>query len=920
VIRSSSGRLSAYGRAFLVLALCGAAACATQLRGDTGIRQFAFDLYDQPCPSGLHVIFERAPGAQLAGVVTVVGTGSVQDPPGREGLAHFVEHLMFRGAHPPDAVPVRVRLEALGASYNAFTSLDETLYHEFAPHQSLRDLLVIDGQRFVDPLAGIDEKTFDVEREVVRNELRERNETHTASAGYEAAYQAVFPADHPYHRPVVGSHESLSAITLDDARRYVAANYRPENMTMVVVGDMDPAAAPAFIREALPPALWGDPAHPRAHAPPPVSPAGPPPLAAPHPIATVHASLPAPELWIAWTTPAGFGRDAYAAEALDWFATGVAYRGLLDDRDIASVDFMPSSDVLAGTFLARVHLTEGKHPEESAKQVIDALPWIGGDGLYFDRRIEHIKASLLRELAQGAESGSSRGEVRAEHAHFLGSPSAYGAKINMIKSLKSDDVGDFAQRYLTKDRARAVLVMPYEDAPPPPSAAVGQALAEVGHRAPLPPATIENLVSLRHLAAMKTLDLDNGMRIVLLPRPGAPVVTASLVFHGGTAAAGLGVVAAAHEAVDSNWQDSPGDQGVAFSFSSDLDSTTATVRAGADHLGLALDMLSFATKSYDIDWQSEKFRTVTLPHWRRREQFPSNRAERALWNTVYAGHPYGNQPLADQIAAVSKSEISKWLDRTLVPKNAALIIVGDLDLPQTEAAVREAFAGWSESPGPVGLPAPATPQAPEPPGVLIGGTNVIVTSRPGATQAEVHLACPMPPSAGPQTAVYEVASQTLGGWLSDRLREETGSTYGVHSSDSTLRGGATIMHVQANVENRRLLLALETMRDVWARVAARGADRQDVLIARDDQARWSLAGWETSAGLASAIAWAWNLDWPLTWADDAARYTMSVTPDDVTAALRTCARNQTLALTGDEAVIREALADLKKSPAATNAP
>ena len=128
------------------------------------------------------------------------------------------------------------------------------------------------------------------------------------------------------------------------------------------------------------------------------------------------------------------------------------------------------------------------------------------------------------------------------------------------------------------------------------------------------------------------------------------------------------------------------------------------------------------------------------------------------------------------------------------------------------------------------------------------------------------------------------------------------------------------MHVQANVENRRLLLALETMRDVWARVAAAGADRQDVLTARDELTRWNLVGWETSAGLASSIAWAWNLDWPLTWADDAARYTTSVTPDAVTAALRTCARNQTLALTGDEAVIRKALADLKKPPAAANAP
>jgi predicted Zn-dependent peptidase len=521
------------------------------------------------------------------------------------------------------------------------------------------------------------------------------------------------------------------------------------------------------------------------------------------------------------------------------------------------------------------------------------------------------KAPPVTVNVTSASPNLDDGAFRLVGARRVGA-AATATLIEMIKSLKSDDVSDFAMRYLTRDRARAVLVMPYgDDAPPPPGTAVGHALAEVERHAPLPPAAIGNLVSLRNLTAMKTVDFDNGMRVVLLPRPGAPVITASLVFPGGTAAAGLGVVAAAHEAMDSNWQDSPGDQGVSFSFSSDLDSTTATVRAGAGHLALALDMLSFATKSFDLEWQSEKFRTAKLPNWRRRDQFPSNRADRALWSTVWAGHPYGNRPTADQVAAVSKSEISNWRDRTLVPKNAALIIVGDLDLVEAETAARESFAGWNESPGPVAPPPPAMPRAPNPPSILIGGTSVIVTPRPGATQAEIHLACPLAPATGRQTAIYDVAERTFREWLRQRLREETGSTYGVSSTDYTLRGGATVIQVQANVDNRRLPFALQTMRAFWANIAEKGAEREDVLAARDDLARWWFIGFETSPGLARSIAWAWNLGWPLTWADDAARYTTSVLPDEVTAALRMCARNQTLALTGEEAVIRRAIADLK---------
>jgi zinc protease len=898
--------------AYIGLIALAAGCSATPLRGDTGIRPFAFDLFDIPCPSGLHVIFERAPGATQAGVVTVVGVGSVQDPPGREGLAHFVEHLLFREAAPPAAVPARLRLEALGASYNASTWLDETVYHSFGPRQSLRELLEIDGERLLDPLAGIDDKTFDVEREVVRNELRERHETHTFSAGYEAAYQALFPADHPYHRSAIGSHATLSAITLDDARRFVAEHYRPESMTMVVVGDLDPEAAQTFIRDALPAALWGDPARPRPHAPKPTSPQGPPPLQAPHPIQTVHASLPAPELWIAWSTPAGFGKNEYAAQALDWLATGGAYRGLLDDRDVASVEFMPSSDVLSGSFLARVQLTEGKHPDESAKQVIEALPWIDGDDSYFSRRIEHIKLALLRELAQSAESGLRRGEQRAEYAHFRGGAGMFGEKVALLKSLDADEVADFAKRYLTKDRARAVLVLPYGADAPAPSPAVGRALAEVEAHPPLPPAALGNLVGLKHLTNLKTLDLDNGLRVVLLPRPGAPVVTASLVFHGGRSAAGVGVVAAAHEALASNWEDSPGDQGVSFSIASDIDSTTATVRAGAGHLPLALDMLSFATRSYDVDWPSEKFTTATLPHLRRREAFPSTRANRALWSAVFPGHPYGARATPDEIAAVPKKEIERWLERTLVPRNAALVMVGDLELADAEAAARQAFGGWSESGGPTPAPPPAPASGPERPSVLVGGPSAVVMGRAGATQAELELACPLPPSTGRETAVYEVAARVLGMSLRQRLREETGSTYGVSSTTSTLRGGTSSLHVAANVDNRRLGLALETLRDAWAKLVASGANPADVTEARDDLARWHLVGFETSSGLAGSLAWAWNLDWPLTWADDMATQSMTVTPADVTAALRTCARTHTLAITGDDRVVRGALSDLAK--------
>src|SRR5258708_12918374 len=92
-------------------------------RGDTGMRAFGFDLWDVHCPSGLRVIFERAPGAATAAVAVVVGAGAVDDPPGKEGLAHLVEHLTFR-AHGPGEGALWPPLSSLAASFNPSTHFD----------------------------------------------------------------------------------------------------------------------------------------------------------------------------------------------------------------------------------------------------------------------------------------------------------------------------------------------------------------------------------------------------------------------------------------------------------------------------------------------------------------------------------------------------------------------------------------------------------------------------------------------------------------------------------------------------------------------------------------------------------------------------------------------------------------------------
>ena len=166
-----------------------------------------FHLRDFRLRSGMRVLVEQDKSAPVAGVITVVGVGSTSDPPGKEGLAHLVEHLTFRSKVGTPPTSMKTLLGQAGAAdLNASTDFDATVYHEVGPRDALGDLLTLEGLRMLDPLANVDETTFLTEREVVHNELRERGETNAIGSIFAATQAATFPAGHPYARPIGGTH------------------------------------------------------------------------------------------------------------------------------------------------------------------------------------------------------------------------------------------------------------------------------------------------------------------------------------------------------------------------------------------------------------------------------------------------------------------------------------------------------------------------------------------------------------------------------------------------------------------------------------------------------------------------------------------------------------------------------------------
>jgi len=163
--------------------------------------------------------------------------GSKDERPGRTGFAHLFEHLMFKGsAHVPPEEHARI-IEAAGGVDNAYTNDDVTVFWETVPSNYLERVLWLEADRMAS--LSVDEANFHSEREVVKEERRLRVEEPPYGRVFEDLYAAAFSV-HPYHHTTLGSMQDLNQATLIDVREFYKTFYRPDNATLVIVGDVLP--------------------------------------------------------------------------------------------------------------------------------------------------------------------------------------------------------------------------------------------------------------------------------------------------------------------------------------------------------------------------------------------------------------------------------------------------------------------------------------------------------------------------------------------------------------------------------------------------------------------------------------------------------------------------------------------------------
>ncbi|MGH6956128.1 MAG: insulinase family protein, partial [Caulobacteraceae bacterium] len=519
--------------ALAFLALAGAARAATP------VPPIAF--HERVLANGLRVITSLDRTTPNVTVQVWYGVGSKNDPPGRSGFAHLFEHMMFKATRdmPPEFMD---RLtEDVGGMNNAFTEDDATAFYEVIPAADLQRLIWAEAERMSSLV--VDKANFDSERQVVEEELRQR----VLASPYGRLFYRLLPqmsfAVHPYKRAPIGSIADLNAASLDDVQRFHATYYRPDNATLVVVGNFDPARLQAWVDRYF--GALRDPAReiPRITA---VEP----PRAGPRTLVGYGPDVPLPAVAITWLAPKASSHDAAALDVLDAILTGGKssrlYDRLVYGRQIAAQVFS-SADLRQqlGLFYVGAIAAAGVKPAELESALRDQVADLRAHPVSAEE-LEIAKTQLLTQEIRQRQTIDGRANELGAAQVVEGSAAKANSDITDLAKVTPADVRRVAETYLPDDTRLTILYLPESArpksaapaaiAPPPvpskPYLGPVARLLPPGQRQSPPPVGVQP-PTLLPTPVERTL--PNGLKVIVARSSDVPLVAASLAFRAGSA-------------------------------------------------------------------------------------------------------------------------------------------------------------------------------------------------------------------------------------------------------------------------------------------------------------------------------------------------------------------------------------------------
>ncbi|OGQ16767.1 MAG: hypothetical protein A2138_25120 [Deltaproteobacteria bacterium RBG_16_71_12] len=405
--------------------------------------------------NGLHVILHEDHRVPIVAVDLWVHVGSGDEVPGKSGFAHLFEHMMFQGSeHVAEDQHFAVLREVGASMVNGTTSFDRTNYFEVVPANQLETALWLESDRIGTLLSHVNQESLKNQRDVVRNERRQRVDNVPYGSSRMALFAALYPEGHPFRYQVIGKHEDIEGASLEDVKAFFRSWYAPANITLTLAGDVDEPTARALVDK-----WFGSLLSPPA------------PVRRPFPVASLQENerlevkdrfAKLVRLQWTWHGVAQYDADdpdlGVVGDALGAQGWGRLYRRLVVEETLArDVSAGPMGMNATGQFTVGVTLKPGADAARVEQVVREELVRLLAAGPTADevrRSVVDTETNVLFSL----DALLGRAERLQQMNHYTGDPGGLAAYLARVRACTPASAQAAARRWLAKPRVLVVTV------------------------------------------------------------------------------------------------------------------------------------------------------------------------------------------------------------------------------------------------------------------------------------------------------------------------------------------------------------------------------------------------------------------------------------------------------------------------------
>jgi zinc protease len=727
--------------------------------------------------NGLRLIVHEDHKAPIVAVNLWYHVGSKNEKAGKTGFAHLFEHLMFNGSENYDDEYFKP-FELVGATgMNGTTNFDRTNYFENVPNTALDMALWMESDRMGHLLGVITQEKLDEQRGVVQNEKRQGDNQPYGKVDYQIL-EGLFPVGHPYSWNIIGSMDDLDAASLEDVHEWFKTYYGPNNVVVVVAGDVNPQEVLEKVEK-----YFGD------------IPPGPP-IAKPREWIvklehdkreTMQDRVPQARIYKVWGAPNFVSEDADLLQLADAVLTGgknsrLYERLVYKDQTATSVSGSLFAGEIGGYYELQATVQPGGDIEAVRQAIDEEMQRFITEGLTKDE-LARIKAQLKSGFVRGVErigGFGGKSDVLAQNAVYAGDPGFYATSLDRFEAATPKTIQAAAKRWLSAGSYQ-LDVLPFPEL---------QAATEGADRSALPETNAFPAVK---FTEFERSNLSNGLELIVANRATIPVVNLLMRFDAGFASDQFGepgtsslAMAMLDEGTGTRTALEISDElarlGAYFGAGSGIDASGVSISALKEKLDDSLELFADVVLNPAFpENELDRLRKARLAQIKQEKIQPIGIALRVLPALMYGRDHAYSLPLTgsgteESVARITRDSLVNYHETWFRPNNATMIVVGDTTMDEIKPKLEKLFRRWQ--PGNVPTKNIGNVDLPD-------KDRIYIIDRPGAVQSIIFAANVAPPAGQGNEIAIETMNEIIGGSFTSRinmnLREDKHWAYGARS-------------------------------------------------------------------------------------------------------------------------------------------